>query len=443
MCADDVMLLSDTSKDLQAQLNIITDYERRERYHMNPTKTTISEYPGKRRTTHEHPSWTFGDSVVTPTDQFTHLGIIRTAGKFSPDAIIDAMIQLASRTCYSLMGAGLHGSNGISPVVAWSMYSTYVLPRLLYNLEVLILTPSQTAVLERFHRATLRSIQGLPERTSSAATYLLLGALPVTAILHARILQLVGKISMARDTFLHYIAAQQLAVKDTSSMSWFIMTLKLAAKYSLPLPHELLTSYISLGRWHTMVNMAIKDYWERSMLRDATSKSTLSLLIIETLAVGHPHPAWTYVQCQMKDIACARIKCKLLTGTYMLQTNRAKFNANDVDPTCPLCKEDLEDTTHFIASCSASHHVRSRYLTDLGTLVLSPPAWNVLIWNPAALTQSILDTNHTVGEGIITKEAAQDWDFYTRLLCFNLHINRRRILDATATSLQCRKAAPT
>ena len=45
-CADDVMLLWDTSKDLQAQLNIITDYARRERYHVNPTKTTISEYPG-------------------------------------------------------------------------------------------------------------------------------------------------------------------------------------------------------------------------------------------------------------------------------------------------------------------------------------------------------------------------------------------------------------
>ena len=123
-CADDVMLLSDTSKDLQAQLNITTDYARRQRYQVNPTKTTISEYPDKRRTTHEHPSW---DSDVTPTDQFTHLGIIRTAGKFSPDAIIDARIQLARRTRYSLMGAGLHGSNGISPVVAWSMYATYVL----------------------------------------------------------------------------------------------------------------------------------------------------------------------------------------------------------------------------------------------------------------------------------------------------------------------------
>ena len=164
---------------------------------------TISEYPGKRHTTHEHSSWTFGDSAYTPTYQITHLGIICAAGKISPDTIIDARIQIALRTCYSLMGAGLHGSNGISPVVAWSMYSMYVLPCLLYNLAVLILMSSQTAVLERFHRETLRSIQGLPDRTSSSATYLFcLRALPVEAILHSQILQLVGKIIMARDTFL-------------------------------------------------------------------------------------------------------------------------------------------------------------------------------------------------------------------------------------------------
>ena len=63
----------------------------------------------------------------------------------------------------------------------------------------------------------------------------------------------------------------------------------------------------------------------------------------------------------------------------------------------------LEDTTHFIALCSASHHVRSRYLTDLGFISTCLEIFNL---EPAALTQLILDTNHTVGEGIITKETA-------------------------------------
>ena len=65
-CVDDVMLLSDTSKDLQAQLNIITDYARRERYHMNLTKTmpSLNIQANGVQHIHEHPTWTFGDSDV-------------------------------------------------------------------------------------------------------------------------------------------------------------------------------------------------------------------------------------------------------------------------------------------------------------------------------------------------------------------------------------------
>ena len=71
------------------------------------------------------------------------MAINRSAGKLSPETLINTRLQLARNTRYSLMGAGHHGFNGISPAVAWSMYSTYVLPRLIFNMEVLILTQSQ------------------------------------------------------------------------------------------------------------------------------------------------------------------------------------------------------------------------------------------------------------------------------------------------------------
>ena len=33
----------------------------------------------------------------------------------------------------------------------------------------------------------------------------------------------------------------------------------------------------------------------------------------------------------------AQLKCKVLTGTYILQGNRAAFNQYTVDATCKLC----------------------------------------------------------------------------------------------------------
>ena len=43
-CADDVMLLSDSSVDLQTQLSMVSLYSQKERYIVNPTKTTIYVY---------------------------------------------------------------------------------------------------------------------------------------------------------------------------------------------------------------------------------------------------------------------------------------------------------------------------------------------------------------------------------------------------------------
>ena len=148
------------------QLSIVSAYSRRERYVINPTKTTITVYPGNNNKSNSNKisSWKLGSTEIHPTDSFTYLGISRNSEKLSPDELISQRIQLA------LMGAGLHGTNGISPVIAWRMYLTYVLPRLLYNPEVRKLTATQVTRIEQFHRSTLRAIQGLPDRTSSAVT---------------------------------------------------------------------------------------------------------------------------------------------------------------------------------------------------------------------------------------------------------------------------------
>ena len=69
--------------------------------------------------------------------------------------------------------------NEVSPTTWFQIYKTYVLPRLLYGLEILPLNKTNIATLEKFHKNSLRMIQSLPERTATAAVNLLLGALPV------------------------------------------------------------------------------------------------------------------------------------------------------------------------------------------------------------------------------------------------------------------------
>ena len=187
----------------------------------------------------------------------------------------------------------------VNPCYFKRMYKTYVLPRLLFNLEVIPLTASQVAQLEQFHRTTLRSLQGLPDCRSSAATYLLLGALPIVATLHISILLLFGRIAKG-DTLLHDIGIRQLLLKDTKSRSWFINAIRLASLYGIPSPHSLFSdSTSSLGKWRAIVRSSIQRYWEQKLIEDAATKSTLSFLRVPLLVVGSPHPVWSHVQCHM------------------------------------------------------------------------------------------------------------------------------------------------
>ena len=58
-----------------------------------------------------------------------------------------------------------------------------------------------------------------------------------------------------------------------------------------------------------------------------------------------------------------------MTGTYILQSNRAAFNQNAIDPTCLLCKNGEETIKHFLLSCTALSSAREpiiEIITDTG-----------------------------------------------------------------------------
>ncbi len=52
---------------------------------------------------------------------------------------------------------------------------------------------------------------------------------------------------------------------------------------------------------------------------------------------GYYHPIWTSYKCKASQEAIAVTRARILTGTFVTQTQRNKFIGKDVDPTCQLC----------------------------------------------------------------------------------------------------------
>ena len=121
------------------------------------------------------------------------------------------------------------------------------------------------------------------------------------------------------------------------------------------------------------------------------------------------------------DSRRAQLKCRLLTGTYTLQSNRAVFNQFAVNPTCRVCGTSPETRQHLLTECQPLHKPRDRFLkkiqsiteVDIGNMV---PMCDV--------TQLILDPSL-----IFTSETIIDKiELHSRELISILHKLRTKIL---------------
>ena len=84
---------------------------------------------------------------VDISDTTVHLGIVRnTNGR----ADIDGKISLGKKTAYYLIGAELHGVRGLKKTLGGHIWSTFVIPRLPYGTDALILKQNDIDSLEKF-----------------------------------------------------------------------------------------------------------------------------------------------------------------------------------------------------------------------------------------------------------------------------------------------------
>lgn len=158
-CADDVAALGNNSEHVQWVVDMVRGYTSRERYCINPKKSEeIVLNRGKRGAGCD--SIRYGDESILKVQSAVHLGIDRSK---SPRPDIQKKVQLGRRTLYSLMGAGVYGGSGLNPVISAHLWKIYVLPRMLFGLEVQKCLLVDVAALEHFQRSTFRKINLSPK----------------------------------------------------------------------------------------------------------------------------------------------------------------------------------------------------------------------------------------------------------------------------------------
>ena len=99
--------------------------------------------------------------------------------------------------------------------------------------------------------------------------------------------------------------------------------------------------------WKHKVNKQINNYWVRFVREWASLNRSLQYLAVDNYFSGRSHHLLKSCR-NARETTRVHTKLTLATGTFILQTNRAAFNQNMVDPTCLLCKSAEETTQHFL-----------------------------------------------------------------------------------------------
>ena len=158
-------------------------------------------------------------------------------------------------------------------------------------------------------------------------------------------------------------------------------------------------------------------------------------------ANGTAHMVWGSLTANPREVEMASVKARLLTGTYVLQANRARFNQYEVNPTCTICKEEPENRLHFILRCKQLDDNRRYQLNRIKQLlhdIYSPDIADAIIEDQNILLQVILDCSHPSLQGLADNPPLEslgtEIEPMSRSLCYGLHL-RRAALYMESTSV--------
>ena len=355
--------------------------------------------------------------------EFKHLGLTWAEGRLKPK--LDDHITSARRTSYRLMGAGLHGGDGLDPAACNKLIDLYVSPRLLLGLEASVLNRTDIAKLESYYRRLLRMIQSLPESTANSAVYLLTGNIPLEGRWHQRVLSLFGSIARLGEHHpLYRLAARQLTFsKDERPYSWFTQLETIASKYDINI-HEVLARPWSKEMWKYRIKHDIRDYWKIYLMKESQSRSTLKWMIMDPS--DGPHGVWKSCTASPYLARAAATRAKALCGRLcILEHSWRKSNL------CPVCEKQDETVTHFLLECQEL----SKHRNDLYKLYhfyeeegLQPPN------TPYEITSAIINGDRycsSLGSSVVKlKLWCRDAHNLCSMFCHRLIKERDYIINA-------------
>ncbi|KAH3741334.1 hypothetical protein DPMN_048058 [Dreissena polymorpha] len=228
------------------------------------------------------------------------------------------------------------------------------------------------------------------------------------------------------------ILRRQLLMAEPDSKTLTSNARKILEKYNLPTPEELLEEVPTKDIWKKMFKKASNGYWENTWRQELATQSSMKYLQVQHPVVDNPHNLWKAIRPKQHEVQRTEIKARLITGTFILQSNAKTYNKSEVSATCKLCGVDDETREHLLGSCSALSQLREENFTRLKAILSDDNKFTTITQDFHMQIQIILDCTHSLLKDrvILSREQETDIERWSQAYCERLITHRAQIISS-------------